>query len=679
MTKKDAQKRIELLSKQLNRHNYLYHTLDKPEISDYEYDQLFQELLDLENEFPELRLDSSPTLRVGGAPLDFFTKMDHREPMLSLQNTYSAEEILDFEKKIQRQLNTEEPLEFFCSPKYDGVAIELIYDEGKLIHALTRGDGVTGEDVLSNVKTISSIPLRLDIDKVPKRMDIRGEILIYKKDFAEITQAQQEAGSQVFANPRNAAAGTLRQLDPKIAATRKLRMICYSLGYSEGIEFQSHGEFETYLSEVSLPHLPHIKKGKPSIKALSKICTGAQEVVDYYKQIESLRHDLPFEIDGIVTKVNSYELQKKLGNIARSPRWAFAAKFVPDQATTEIENIIVQVGRTGALTPVAVMKPVLVGGVTITHATLHNQDEIDRKDVRIGDSVIIHRAGDVIPEVVSVVTEKRKKSSKAFTIPDNCPVCDHKAVQLEDEAVKRCVNSLCPAIMKEALKHFVSRNAMNIDKLGSRLVEVFYEEGLVKSFSDLYRLKKEQILALDRQGEKSADNIVNSIEKSKSTDLNRLIYALGIRFVGEQTARTLASHFKTIEAFLETSEEELIELPDVGPKVAESIISVLKQKSFHKEVKALLDLGVTPKKLKSSAQASNGPLKGLSFVVTGTLPVSRNEAQDLIRNHGGVVASSVSKNTGVLLAGEKAGSKLAKAEKLGVEVWSWEEFQKRIG
>lgn len=677
MTKTEALKKIKSLSKDLEKHNHLYHSLDRPELSDYEYDQLFQELLNLESQFPELKLKNSPTDRVGGAPLDQFEKMDHKNPMLSLQNTYSSEEIIEFEKKIQRQLKTEEPLEFFCSPKYDGVAIELIYENGELISALTRGDGVTGENVFSNVKTIRSVPLQLNSNNPPRRIDIRGEILIFKKDFANINKQQQENGIQSFANPRNAAAGTLRQLDPKVVASRKLKMFCYSLGYSEDLNLESQSAFETYLKELGLPHMPFITKGKLDSKKLSKICIGANEVIEYYKSIESLRHDLPFEIDGIVTKVNSFSSQKALGNIARSPRWAFAAKFKPDQATTTIKEIVIQVGRTGALTPVAVMEPVEVGGVTITNATLHNQDEIDRKDVRIGDTVIIHRAGDVIPEVVSVVTEKRKSTSKKFKIPNHCPTCKEESMQLEGEVVKRCVNTQCPSIMKEALKHFVSRNALNIDKLGSRLVEVFYEEGLVKTFSDLFKLQPEQILALDRQGEKSTQNIIKSINDSKNTELHRFIYALGIRFVGEQTARTLAAHFKSMDKFLLATEEELIDLPDVGPKVATSIISVLSQKSFHKEVESLLKLGLKAKKIAASTTSEGGVLSGKTFVVTGTLPVSRNEAQDLIRSLGGSISSAVSKNTSVLLAGEKAGSKLAKAEKLEVEVWSWDDLQER--
>lgn len=676
MTKMDAKKQIAELTKDIEKHNHLYHTLDKPEISDYEYDQLFNKLLELERLFPELKRQDSPTQKVGGVVLDSFEKLQHKEPMLSLQNTYSADEIIEFEKKIQRQINDDQPIEFFCSPKYDGVAIELVYQKSKLTYAITRGDGITGENVLSNVQTIQGLPSKLK-GQAPQRLDIRGEILLFKKDFAQINELQQERGAPTFANPRNAAAGTLRQLDSSVAKERKLKMFCYALGYSEGVTFDSQSQFEQTLASFQLPIMPESKK-TPSPSGLSVTCHGAQEVIQYYKKIEELRHQLDFEIDGIVVKVNSFKLQKSLGNIARSPRWAFAAKFTPEQAQTLIKDIVVQVGRTGALTPVAVMEPVDVGGVTITNATLHNQDEIDRKDVRVGDTVIIHRAGDVIPEILSVVKEKRSKQSKKFLIPEKCPTCQEKAEQLEGEVVKRCVNSLCPSVMVESLKHFVSRNAMNIDKLGSRLIEIFYEEGLIQKFSDVYKLSFEQIIALERQGDKSTTNLLESIEKSKQTKLHRLIYGLGIRFVGEQTARTLADHFRSLDAFLLADQETLIALPDVGPKVAESVMRSLSQQAFKDEAKELLKVGVSPQKIVASTISKEASLSGMSFVVTGTLPIPRNEAQDLIRQAGGQISSSVSKKTSVLVAGEKAGSKLEKAEKLGVEVWSWEDLQTKL-
>jgi DNA ligase (NAD+) len=679
MKKSEAKITIKQLTEEIHKHNHLYHTLDRPEISDYEYDQLFQKLLDLEKKFPDLVKADSPTQKVGGEVLDAFEKATHTEPMLSLQNTYSAEEISEFEAKIQRQINDDQPIEFFCSPKYDGVAMELVYEKGSLTKAITRGDGSTGENVLSNVKNIDNVPSKLKGSKVPPRLDVRGEILLFKDEFLRINETHQEKGLPTFANPRNAAAGTIRQLDSRIARQRNLKMFCYSLGHQEGFEPTSQLDFEKAINGLGLPIMANVEKGPPKPAKLSKVCRGAEEVIAYYRQIESLRHALDFEIDGIVVKVNSFALQRSLGNIARSPRWAFAAKFEPEQAQTVVVDIQVQVGRTGALTPVAIMDPVSVGGVTITHATLHNQDEIDRKDVRKGDRVIIHRAGDVIPEILSVVKDKRQKGAQRFEIPSQCPACGEPVQQLEGEVVKRCVNSLCPAVMVESLKHFVSRNAMNIDRLGARLIEVFFAEGLIKKFSDLYKLRFDDIITLDRQGDKSTQNILESIEKSKKTDLHRLIFSLGIRFVGEQTARTLAQNFKTIENFLNTNEEELLALPDIGPKVASSVMLALKQKTFQDEVRALLAAGVKPRPIKGRHGSQNGPLKGMSFVVTGTLPIPRNEAQDLIRQAGGQVISSVSKKTSALVAGEKAGSKLEKAEKLGVEVWSWDELQRKLG
>lgn len=673
------QRMLELVTK-LNHHNDLYHRLDSPEISDYEFDQMFNELLELENKYPKWILDNSPSRTVGGGVLDGFVKIAHREPMLSLQNTYNEEDILDFEKKIHRQLNTDTELEYYCSPKFDGVAIELVYEEGHLRHAITRGDGTMGEDVLSNVKTIHGLPIQLRGNGFPKRMDIRGEILIFKNDFAQLNELYQERGQNTFANPRNAAAGTLRQLDPKIAAERNLKLFCYALGYcSDSSQFKSQAEFESQLSSWGLPTMQQTNLQNLNSKSLSVICSGLKDVFAYYRAMESKRSSLDFDIDGIVVKVNSFRTQASLGNIARSPRWAFAAKFKPQQAETLIKDIQVQVGRTGALTPVALMEPVEVGGVTITNATLHNQDEIDRKDIRVGDTVLIHRAGDVIPEVIQVNLSKRPKNSSPFIIPNLCPSCGQQAEQLEGEVIKRCVNSLCPSVIVESLKHFVSRNALNIDKLGSKQIENFYQLGLIQNFSDIFRLTYDQLIQLERKGEKSSRNLIDSIQKSKKTDLHRLIYALGIRFVGEQTARTLARHYKTIEAFLQTDESELTALPDIGPKVAASILKALKQKNFQTEVKNLLKLGVETNPIADNKQLQNGILTGKSFVVTGTLPIPRDKVQDMIREAGGQISSSVSKNTSVLVAGENAGSKLEKAQKLNLPVWDWETLQNKLG
>ena len=683
---------IDQLRQDLREHNYNYHVLDKPIISDLEYDRMFQELLDLESKFPEAVTSDSPTQQVGGEPLAGFSKREHRTPMLSLQNSYSPEDIMEFDGRVRKFLQTEEPIEYFCEPKFDGLAVELVYENGSLTAAITRGDGTIGEDVTANVRTIKSIPTKLRSKKSPSLLEVRGEVLMFKADFLQLNEAQQELGEQPFANPRNAAAGTIRQLDPRITASRPLRFFGYSPGVIEGKEFDTQVEFETYIQDAGLPTTGVTEaktfekfrsQSEAAVKAgkrppLGWLCKNADEAVEYYKFIEFVRPHLPFDIDGIVTKVNSYELQQRLGFVARSPRWATAAKFQPEQGKTKIVDINVQVGRTGALTPVAIMEPVKVGGVTITNATLHNQDEIDRKDVRIGDTVIIQRAGDVIPEIVEVVLSKRPKDSKPFKLPKKCPICSAPVTQLEEEVVLRCVNPVCPAILKESLKHFVARRAMNVEKLGDRLIEVFVEEGLIKSFSDLYRLTLDEILNLERQGEKSAGNLISNIEKSKTTTLARLIFALGIRHVGEQTAKDLAKYFKNFDRLASASLEELTEVPGIGEKVAQSLRAAFDNKVLIKEVKDLIKLGVHFTEAKPAGGKGSDKLEGKKFVITGTLPRGRDEVKDIIEAHGGVTQGSVSKKTDYLLAGEEAGSKLSKAEELGVAILDWDAFQDLI-
>lgn len=691
---KKVEKRIAELRKVIRHHDHLYHTLDRPEISDFDYDKLLSELQKLEAENPECITPDSPTQRVGSKPLDQFEKQEHRVPMLSLSNSYSPEDIVAFDERVKKFLDRDQDVEYFCEPKLDGLAIELIYENGVLTSALTRGDGLVGENVYSNVKTIKSVPLKLNDENPPALLEVRGEVVMHKQDFKAINEQGEEEGTQVFANPRNAAAGTLRQLDPRITAQRPLKMYCYSLGATDGIAFSSQSQLISDLAKLDLPTLDlakdskklesivkkaqSLKEGEYFLPPLTVKISTAEQAVEYYEFIEAVRHQLPFDIDGIVIKVNDFKLQDQLGFIARSPRWATAAKYQPEQGETVIENIDVQVGRTGALTPVAKLKPVKVGGVTISNATLHNQDEIDRKDVRIGDSVVVQRAGDVIPEVVEVISSKRPKSSKPFKLPKDCPVCSEPVEQLEGEAKSRCVNPLCAAIMKESLKHFVARRAMNIDKLGEKIVEQLNQEGLVNSFSDLYKLKEEELLELERQGKKSVENILKSIEKSKDIELGRFIYALGIRFVGEQTAQTLAKHFKTLDAFLNTNADELTAINDVGPKVAESIMGRLNNKKFVSEVNELIQVGIRIKEMASGNSSGKQPLKGLNIVVTGSLPMGRNEIKDLITDLGGKSAGSVSKKTDYVLAGEDAGSKLTKAEELGVKVLAWEDFQALI-
>lgn len=659
--------RYEELIEEIQIHDTNYHVLDRPTISDREYDKLFEELKSIENAHPELVSERSPTQRVGGAALDKFKKVPHRKPMLSLQNSYSPEDILAFDKRAKKVLGSDADIEYFCELKLDGLAIELIYENGSLTGALTRGDGTIGEDVLSNIRTIKSIPLKLKDKNPPKLVEIRGEVLMFKKDFLKLNEEQQEAGEVPFANPRNASAGTIRQLDPKIAASRPLRFFGYALGATDGVKISTQEEIIRQFREWGIPtvHDEHLA-----------LVENAEGAVDYYHKIHKLRKSLPFDIDGIVVKVNSFKLQEELGFIARSPRWANAAKFEPEQAETQIEKIIVQVGRTGALTPVAVMKPVLVGGVTVTNATLHNQDEIDRKDVREGDFVIVHRAGDVIPEIVEVLKDKRDLKSKPFKIPHKCPVCQSDAIKSEGEVVLRCVNPVCDAKIKESLKHFVSKRAMNIENVGDKLIDTFVDNGLISSFSDLYKLKIEQVLSLERQGEKSAQNVIDSINSSRNPSLSRFIYSLGIRFVGEQTAKLIANHFGTLDKFLNSKLEELVQIEGVGPKVAQSIVETISQESFRKEIEKIIANGVEVQG--EEKKVSSEKLKGLTFVITGTLPVERDEVKKLIESHLGKASGSVSKKTSYVLAGEAAGSKLDKAQELGVKIISWEEFQNLI-
>ncbi len=660
--------RHEELKKLISEHDYQYYVLDKPQITDYEYDQLFSELLALEAKEKGLDLSDSPSQRVGGAPLDAFQKVSHRLPMLSLANSYSVEDIFEFDERVRKFLRDDSPVEYLCELKFDGLSMELVYENGQLIRAITRGDGTVGEEVTENIKTIRAIPLSLG-KKAPTLLEVRGEVLMFKKDFLRLNENQQEAGLQTFANPRNAAAGTVRQLDAKVAASRPLRFMAYALGATEGVSFSTQLEIEEYFADFQIPTALALPEN------LVKVCRGPEGVAEYYAHIEKVRPTLPFDIDGIVIKVNSLRLQEDLGLVARSPRWATAAKFKPEQATTLVENIVVQVGRTGALTPVAIMTPVKVGGVTVTNATLHNQEEIQRKDVRIGDTVIIQRAGDVIPEIVSVVLDKRSKNSHPYLLPTECPACGSQVEKAEGEVVTRCVNPLCIAMVKESLKHFVARRAMNLDKIGDRLIETFVDQKLVRGFSDFYRLKKEDILALDRQGEKSAENIIKSIEDSKRPTLARFIFSLGIRFVGEQTAKHLADHFITIERFLEATEESLVGVPEIGPKVAKSILTWVENPDLVKQVKEMLELGV---QIVNPVRATEGKLSGQSFLITGTLPVKRDDAKDVIEKNGGKILGSVSSKLNYLVVGDDPGSKLDKAQSLGVKVITWDDLQKML-
>lgn len=654
------------LKRLVRHHDDLYHGHDQPEISDYEYDLLFNQLLEMEKQNPELDISDSPTQRIGGQVIDQFQKVPHRKPMLSLANSYNADDILSFDQRVKKFLRTERSIEYLAELKLDGLSMELVYEDGVLQRALTRGDGLIGEDVTHNIKTIKSIPLKLKTSTPPKLLEVRGEVLIFKKDFVDMNKQNDELGLPIFANPRNAAAGTVRQLDSKIAAKRPLKFIAYAVGEYDGISVKSQKDLLKDLKSFGFTVLSD---------GLIVCSDSIENIVKFYHDVEKKRPKLDFDIDGIVVKVNSFSEQDDLGLIARSPRWATAAKFKPAQVETVIEDIQVQVGRTGALTPVAIMRPAKVGGVTITNATLHNQDEIDRKDIRIGDSVIIQRAGDVIPEVVSVILSKRPLNSKIFKIPNHCPVCDSPVVKEADEVVFRCPNPFCEAIVVESLKHFVSRRAMNIEKVGDRLIQTLVEKKLVKRFSDLYRLNKVQLLELDRQGEKSADNIIKSINLSKKTTLAKFIYSLGIRFVGEQTAKLLADHYLSIDSFIKTNQSDLETIPEIGPKVSSSILKWLSEENNIAEVQQLINLGI---EFEQSKRNVHGILKGKSFLVTGTLPIKRDEAHKLIEENGGKILSSVSSKLSCLIVGDDPGSKVDKAQSLNVPIINWEDFLKML-
>lgn len=651
------------LVKTIKYHDELYYRDSAPEITDYEYDQLFTELKKIEAQDTSLTSIDSPTQRVSDAPAEGFIKKEHRTPMLSLQNTYNSEDIIDFDGRIKKVLASDDPIEYFCEPKFDGLAIELIYEEGVLVSALTRGDGKIGEDVLSNIKTIKSVPLKLNNTNPPDIFEVRGEVVILKSDFKKLNTQQEENGLSPFANPRNAAAGSIRQLDSKIASSRPLKFYGYSPGEVSAVTFKTQREFLDLLQDYKIP------------TALSynvyTICQTPEEVIDCYVKMEKEKKDLPFDIDGMVIKVNSLTLQEELGFVARSPRWAAAGKFKPDQEETTVLNVDYQVGRTGVITPVAILEPVSVGGVTISNATLHNFSELERKDVRLGDTVLIHRAGEVIPEVIKVILEKRSTSSKKIIPPIQCPSCKTKVAHEDGEIALRCSNIKCPASTVERLKHFVSRSALNMDKFGDKIIERFFELGFISSFSDIYNLDRDKISELDRFGEKSTENLFASIEKSKSASLEKFIFAFGIRHVGQKTSETLASHFRSLESFLNAKPEELESLSDVGEKVAASIISELENKTFVNEIRNLIKYGVNPTSEFSELEQKETAVSGKKIVITGTFEKSRSEIAKMLKASGANVSSAVSKNTDYVLAGESAGSKLKKAQELDVEILSW--------
>jgi len=664
------QQQIDTLRQDLRRYEYEYHVLDNPTIPDAEYDRLFHQLKALEAAHPELITADSPTQRVGAKPLSGFAQIRHKIPMLSLDNAFSDEEFYAFVKRIEdRLIRLPEPLTFCCEPKLDGLAVSILYVNGVLTQAATRGDGTTGEDITANIRTIRNIPLQLLMDNPPARLEVRGEVFMPHAGFERLNQLALEKGEKTFANPRNAAAGSLRQLDPKITSKRPLVLNAYSIGIAEGVDLpNTHYDRLQWLKSIGIPVNPEIR-----------LCNGTDEVLDFYRDIQNKRSSLGYDIDGTVLKINDIALQEKLGFISKAPRWAIAYKFPAQEELTRLNDVEFQVGRTGAITPVAKLEPVFVAGVTVSNATLHNGDEIERLDIAIGDTVVIRRAGDVIPQIIGVLHDRRPADARPIIFPKTCPVCDSAIVRIEGEAVARCTGGLfCAAQRKEALKHFVSRKAMDIDGVGGKLIEQLVDRELVHTPADLFKLDLTTLTRLERMGTKSAENALASLEKAKNTTLARFIFALGIREVGEATALNLANHFKTLEALQNADLEALQQVPDVGEVVANRILAFWHEPHNVAVVNDLIAQGVHWETVETKEVIENR-FKGKTVVLTGTLTqMGRNEAKALLQDMGAKVSGSVSAKTDFVIAGDAAGSKLIKAQELGVTVLTEEEFLAEI-
>lgn len=664
------QQQIDKLRQDLRRYEYEYHVLDNPTIPDAEYDRLFHQLKALEAEHPELITADSPTQRVGAKPLSGFAQIRHEIPMLSLDNAFSDEEFYAFVKRIEdRLIRLPEPLTFCCEPKLDGLAVSILYVNGVLTQAATRGDGTTGEDITANIRTIRNIPLQLLMDNPPARLEVRGEVFMPHEGFERLNQQALEKDEKTFANPRNAAAGSLRQLDPKITSKRPLVLNAYGIGIAEGVDLpNTHYDRLQWLKSIGIPVNPEIR-----------LCNGTDEVLDFYRDIQNKRSSLGYDIDGTVLKINDIALQEKLGFISKAPRWAIAYKFPAQEELTRLNDVEFQVGRTGAITPVAKLEPVFVAGVTVSNATLHNGDEIERLDIAIGDTVVIRRAGDVIPQIIGVLHDRRPADARPIVFPETCPVCDSAIVRIEGEAVARCTGGLfCAAQRKEALKHFVSRKAMDIDGVGGRLIEQLVDRELVHTPADLFKLDLTTLTRLERMGTKSAENALASLEKAKNTTLARFIFALGIREVGEATALNLANHFKTLEALQNADLEALQQVPDVGEVVANRILAFWHEPHNVAVVNDLIAQGVHWETVETKEVTENR-FKGKTVVLTGTLTqMGRNEAKALLQDMGAKVSGSVSAKTDFVIAGDAAGSKLTKAQELGVTVLTEEEFLAQI-
>ncbi|HOV90368.1 MAG TPA: NAD-dependent DNA ligase LigA [Syntrophorhabdaceae bacterium] len=666
MDKKDIGERIKRLREEIEYHNYRYYVLDDPVISDAEYDRMMRELERLEEENPEFFSPNSPTQRIGAKPLEEFSTVTHTIPMLSLANAMTDEEVIDFDKRVKKLLGLSN-LDYVIEVKIDGLAVELVYINGEFVLGSTRGDGFTGEDITQNIRTIRSIPMKLmrtDNVPIPERLEVRGEIYMGKREFEELNKKREITGEPVFANPRNAASGSVRQLDPKITASRKLNIFCYAMGEIIGVDFKTHIDF-----------LDHLKKWGFRVNPYTKLCHNLDEVFKHYNYIKSIRDEIPYEIDGTVIKVNRLDYQANLGQVSRSPRWAIAYKFESHEEKTIVEDIIVSVGRTGALTPVAMLKPVNIGGVIVERATLHNEDEIERKDIRIGDMVIVTRAGDVIPEVVRVLKDVRKGIERPFIMPNYCPVCGEPVVRPEGEAIRRCVNINCPAQIKGRIIHFASKRAMDIDGLGEKLVEQLVDKAIIRDVSDLYYLSKEQLANLERMADKSAQNILDAINVSKKRPYSRFLYGLGIRHVGEHISGLLAERYKNMEELMNAGEEELMNIPEIGPEVANSIVLFFQDEKNRQTIERIIQAGVEIEYEKTGER----PLDGLLFVFTGALKsMSRDEARKKVEVLGAKTANSVGKKVNIVVAGEEAGSKLDKARQMGIKIIGEDEFLEMI-
>ncbi|GAB4484016.1 MAG: NAD-dependent DNA ligase LigA [Thermodesulfovibrionales bacterium] len=660
----ETRKQIEQLVRELNEHSYRYYVLDEPVIPDEEYDLLYRRLKDLE-EKTGFVLPDSPTQRVGAPALERFAKVRHAEPMLSLDNAFSHDEIREFDRRLHRLLATDEEIEYTVEPKYDGLAIELTYRNGMLAAASTRGDGYEGEDVTQNIRTIRAVPLGIEgVAQVPSVIDIRGEVYLEIAEFMALNRQREEKGEPAFSNPRNAAAGSVRQLDPAVTAGRRLLVACYGIGEAKGVAFRTQAELLQWLRDARFPVPDQVK-----------IAKGADAVIRAVGEIEQARETFPFETDGAVIKVNDMALQRRLGTKTREPRWATAYKFHAHQAVTKVREILGSVGRTGVITPYAVLEPVRIGGVTVSRSTLHNWDEVERKDIREGDEVVVERAGDVIPHVLRVLTEKRSGREKKVAPPDACPACGSRVSRDEDQVAVRCVSLHCPAQVQEKLAHFASRGGMDIEGLGEKNVELLYSRGLLRHFEDIYRLKEEDLLGLPRFAEKSARNLIDAIEKSKHATLSRFLFAIGILHVGESAARQLARNFRSLSDLYQVTPERTMQIPQIGGKIAASVSAFFSDKKNIELLETMRSLGL---RLSNPDFNSEGAVdrvfSGKTFVITGTLPRPRREVEEFIEQHGGIAVSSVSAGTSFVVVGDEAGSKLAKARKLGVRTISYDEL-----